>query len=229
MLGIFNRNDVVIDMEWIAKHEEDYRHTPDIWRLEGRAGWLLFVYGEEMHTLPIEGICQGKAYTVESFTLWKKRLAEASWAFALDRQVANFSWAEDLQIVGQLYVVPPRMIVALDNWYGNTVNYQRRRMRVRTPFRRTFWTNTLGILKDEFDIEENTAWMYIGTPSVFLPQLKQTFSTPVSQHPRHEFDLVKQFKPRPQSYIKQNYYYFSVLEYEPINPIPPAVSDVPFE
>lgn len=215
MFGLFKKE---LDKPSLFEMEKAFsltEFTPDIAILERRQCNLLFVYDEMMqhhrefslieeHAIPL-----GVVYTKDDFVLYKRKLHEASYAFALDESPFK---APKTTIKGQLLAIPrdedgSTRFIELDIVKENGIKFERRRVTVVMPYYyvgirdgkpfRGYW---------EVPIR---CYMYVGVKDHWHPLLEANDD---GEEGFFLFDAVKTFTPNNPN-LKE-YYYFSKLEYE---------------
>lgn len=206
-----------------ALANECCRFTPDVGVLETYQSQLLFVYGNEMrghskHEAVNEASCfMFSAFTKSRFTLWKHKLGKTeTYPIALDPIHPRLP---ALPINGEVYAITPYQIIELDNEKENTVRFIRKRIRLIVPYQKISWfkdpsqADKLGFSRLEGEkhlyrltqVQEITAWAYIGTVDYWSPRLDAGYSFGQVQHYEMRSDV-------PQ--LSKQYYYFNRFEYE---------------
>lgn len=214
MLGWFKdntarimRNEQKPDAEFFSGAIAKSQFTPDIATLSRREFQLIFVYGTQMrghpeHELVIaHGAYLATAYTGQRYTLWKKRLGEASFPIALTGVGwSRPDWARPTPsfVQGELYAIPTAQLIELDKHYQNTLEFERKRMLMTIPYRKLYRVcspDTQAAIDKYFGIESAVvttqtsveivkAWMYIGKPDHWDDQLGHFFNPVDRYHPR---------------------------------------------
>jgi hypothetical protein len=211
--------------EMICHAAQCNKFTPDIDQLERSEFQRVFIYNEMKHGhraagfLP-ETIAERDAtcYTDAYFVMHKKRLGKASQAIATDGDVwplANGGTAERARIQGELYIVASKHIPVLDTYHQNTLEFERRRVRILRPWRHVvrakdgFPLNgqmldtfkARGIVHSMRGCATMDSWMYVGNPNYWGEQVSWNFKT------------VSQFTSPNEKWLN-NYYAFTPKEYE---------------
>jgi hypothetical protein len=211
--------------ELVKTAAERNKFTPDIWELERSEFQRVFIYDEMKHGhrsnafLP-EELAERDAtcYTESYFVLHKKQLGQASQAIATDGDVWPHPFgatAERARIQGEMYVVFSSHIPVLDTYHQNTIEFERRRVRILRPWRHVvkakdgFPLNgeilesfkARGIVHSMRGCATMDAWMYVGRQEYWGEQLARQF-TP-----------VKMFTSPNEPWLKE-YYAFTQKEYE---------------
>lgn len=211
--------------EMIKGAAERNRFTPDIGVLEQAAFQRMFVYDEMKHGhrshafLPEDLVTRdATCYTDNYFVLHKKQLGQASQAIATDCDIwplPHGNTADRARVQGELYKVPSTHIPILDTYHQNTVEFERRRVRILRPWRHIvrakdgFPLNgehlesfkARGIVHSMRGIGPIDAWMYIGKLDYWEKQMASLFAT------------VAQYTSPNEGWLK-NYYAFTKKEYE---------------
>ncbi len=211
--------------EMIKASAERNRFTPDIATLEQAASQRVFVYNEMKHGhrsqafLPEDLVTRdATCYTDNYFVLHKKQLGQASLAVATDGDMWPMpcgAIADRARIQGELYVVPSPHMTILDTYHQNTLEFERRRIRVVRPYRSIVRAKdgfplggeilesfkARGIVHSMRHCATMDAWMYVGRPDYWEQQLASLFTT------------VSQFTSPNEGWLKP-YYAFTKKEYE---------------
>lgn len=212
-------------VEHIKAAAEKNRFTPDIAELERSELQRVFIYDEMKHGhranvfLP-EVLAQRDAtcYTDNYFVMHKKHLGKASQAIATDADVwplPHGNTADRARIQGEVYVVYSSHIPVLDTYHQNTIEFERRRVRILRPWRQLvrakdgFPLNgqmlesfkARGIVHSMSGCSTVDAWMYIGKPEFWATQMSYRFTT------------VSMFKSPNEKWLDA-YYAFTPKEYE---------------
>ncbi len=200
-------------------------YTPDIAQLEKSEFQRVFIYdemkhGHRSHVFLPEDITKRDAvcYTHDYFVLHTKRLGKASQAIATDSDLWPHPFgatAHRARIQGELYVVPSSHIPNIDSYHQNTIEFERRRVRILRPWRSIvrakdgFPLNgqmlesfkARGIVHSMRGCATIDAWMYVGISDFWSNLLARQFS-PVSM-----------FTSPNEGWLKE-YYAFTPKEYE---------------
>lgn len=211
--------------DMIRSAAERNRYTPDIGTLERSEFQRVFIYNEMKYAhrakdfLP-ETLVERDAtcYTDDYFVLHKKRLGQASQAIATDADVWPHPLgptADRARIQGELYIICSSHISVLDTYHQNTIEFERRRVRILRPWRHIvrakdgFPLNgqmlesfkARGIVHSMRGCATMDAWMYVGRQDFWAGQLARLF-TPVSLYTSPNEQWLKE------------YYAFTPKEYE---------------
>lgn len=211
--------------ELVKTASERNRFTPDIWELERSEFQRVFIYnemklGHRSDPFLPENLAERDAtcYTESYFVLHKKKLGQASQAIATDGDLWPHPFgatAERAKIQGDMYVVYSSHIPVLDTYHQNTVEFERRRVRILRPWRNVvrakdgFPLNgqmldsfkARGIVHSMRGCATMDAWMYVGKPEFWAEQLARQFAP------------VKLFTSPNEPWLKE-YYAFTLKEYE---------------
>lgn len=180
--------DLPVYQDWIGEANLRTAFTPDIAWLEQYEMQNVFVYGETQrghraaHLVNDNGAFYAAGFTnTPGFTLWKKKLGEASSAIAMpaplperDAALAFPPPAFPLgsRIKGELHTVRSSQMIELDKYHLNGYHYLRRRVYVAVPYSQVLWlkepyyTNNKRetIYKTDTKVNLVKAWMYLGIP-----------------------------------------------------------------
>jgi len=185
--------------------------APDIWKLEMYMRQLIFVpddlkYGGPNHQLisesswtkePLHPAC----YTHSNYTFWKKDLGDKSYPVVLPENYrpSGFIRGEIIPapIKGELWAIRPSCFRVLDKHRNYGVQFIRDRVPITYPYREIGFNKKqpLPKISDEY-FTTVTAWMYIGIPEYWDPQIGGIFQT--SHMDVYEHDV-------PKPYVKQFY------------------------
>jgi hypothetical protein len=192
------------EMDEIAERR---KYTPDIIKLEQSQAQLLFVCDETMrehrehHLLEVDGVkdhCD--AFTVDFFSMFKKKLGLETIAFPLGVRFMTAPWA---RIRGELYEVPtnviPNPFCLLDTYHENGVQSIRVRVNLIVPYYRRVYGQEPS---HKVRYEKIRAWMYVGIPLQWHDLIDNGY----------HFTPVKTFTPnKPNS---SPYYHFTPQGYK---------------
>lgn len=222
-ISVVAQNELLLDM--IRSAAERNRFTPDIADLERSEFQRVFIYNEmkyahRSHSFLPETLVERDAicYTDNYFTLHKKQLGKASQAIATDSDLWPHPLgptADRARVQGELYVVCSSHISVLDTYHQNTVEFERRRVRILRPWRHIvkakdgFPLNgqilesfkARGIVHSMSGCASMDAWMYIGRQEYWSGFLARLF-TPVHMYTSPNEQWLKE------------YYAFTLKEYE---------------
>jgi hypothetical protein len=175
-------------------------YTPDMWR-ECRFEWRRLFIPDEMqrgfYRYPLiqeNSWFRARAFTEESFTMWKKKLGEASYAIVLPQAYSNVPLAH---IGGQLHYVRPNLFKELDKLKLNGLQFIRRPVSVMVPFREQVSSRTAGHER----VRRCYAFMYVGIADYWNRELDGGYY----------FEPVRRYESK-SAFVK-DYYLFSKLEY----------------
>lgn len=221
------------DSAWIKAVDDRMQYTPDIWRLQSQFYQPLFVYDEMMRGMFAHNMIKDTsilicpAFTVDSFSMWKKKLGKHTSAIAI--QEPQFITAPPKLIRGEFFAVEPQTFIDLDNYRQNGVVFRRIEVDITIPHKkRTTYKRMVDMYaKQLVDMEQNgpktlfkiskeksyilKAWMYIGMPEFFS-------GTDPDDPKRGKFaldggflyEVVRSFKPNNPDL--KPYYQFTQLE-----------------
>lgn len=208
LLGLVNNYRIRRFVERADEHK-----TPDIAHLEQYHWQLLFVYDSMMLRHPKNELLGGEAiklanaYSVDNFSLWRKKLGLESYPIPVTKQ---FSFAPFCRIKGELWAVRPYRYIEIDKLKNNGVHFRRERVRVIIPYRAvtvvSSYPETLDketVLSDE-RVHIIKAWMHVGNYGYWSELIDAGYTTTPVQH----------FIPKVQSNVAlMQYYYFTKKEY----------------
>ena len=171
---IFDRTDPM----WTKFREEADRKamfTPDIADIQDQYAHNIFIYNECMRGNPQHNVLGeaslfgGLAYTESSdFVLYTKKLGRETYPFALpitdDHKMGRSSLIGDPgQIMGEVYSIRPDALISLDNYMLNTVQFERKRVKVVRPYHPDE--------KSALEVHTTEVWMYIGSYEFWKDQI----------------------------------------------------------
>jgi hypothetical protein len=219
----FSKKSDAPSLAWMEEAAKESQFTPDLSQLMKSQFQLLFIYDRMMRGFPDYGkvdthsVYQATAYTEGKFSMIKRELGGESYPVAFDQMIRLKDW-EILDIVmqdtvreiarlhshvprpqlvkGQLHAVRPYHFLELDKLMQNGVIFQRKRVKLITPYRKKVGNI---VQPGDFTVE-NSAWMYIGVPDYWRPLLTQP----------SQYSKVQVFQSRKE--FLDPYYYFSKLE-----------------
>ncbi len=223
--------DLSVYEKWVGEANRRTDFTPDISELEQHEYQLLFVYGETQRGHPAFPIVnEGSAHictaftNTPGFTLWKRNRGLASTVVALSAPLPEKDAAPlfppthfgvltpSSRIKGELYAIRPYQMMELDKYHLNGYHYLRRRVHLAIPYSQVMWlkhpylnptTVYSSTYKTDTKIRIVKAWMYLGIPEYWEPQLDGGY----------EFTPVKLMRTYERPWIS-NYYYFTKNEYD---------------
>jgi gamma-glutamylcyclotransferase (GGCT)/AIG2-like uncharacterized protein YtfP len=184
--------------------------TPDRYRLERSKYNLLLEYGELQDGLPSHDLITRHplchAFTVETFSLWKKNDIIIPTAIALklnfeDPRIAMI--AHKIKIRGELYKCTTADLIELDKYRHEGVQFERRRINIVLP-----------ILDKDFEPKRANAWVYVGKREFWEKPLKQDleFSKVHRGGFTGEFSPVSSYDDQRRPWIGR-YYHFTPNEF----------------
>lgn len=173
MLGFFKKTDPL----WEQFSEEANRKaqfTPDIEDVQDKYCHNVFIYNECQSHGPKNNVINGSVYGGHSYTessdyvLYKKLLAKETYPFAFeitdDEKLGRSSYIGDMgQIMGELWLIRPNDLIALDNYMLNTVQFDRKRVKIVVPFHADE--------QSPVDVHTIEAWMYVAKKKFWSPQI----------------------------------------------------------
>jgi hypothetical protein len=162
-------------------HVQDVlKYTPDMHHLQTYEKVRLFVYGEDMSSMPKYEELLGEfepeatAFTFENFETWKHKLGKETYPIALEKRSstrAYHAWAKAdslnppwAKVKGEVYLVPPERIFFLDSYRKNGVEFVRKRVHLILPFRHVKYPGFP-------QLQDMKAWMYVGKPDYWADRL----------------------------------------------------------
>jgi len=170
--------------QWLEEDQWETKNTPDVATLEAQALVHVFVYGQMMRKRPQHKkwmgdknsayLCYG--FTYEPYEMWKKELGKESYPVALEGATPGFP---SNRIKGELHTMLPHQVFTLDRMMENTVQFERRRVRIVIPHYRDM--SFFGSAQDmpAFQAEDKythslqtptvSAFMYVGKPDYWEP------------------------------------------------------------
>ncbi len=189
------------EMAFIDEANREVEYTWDEWRLS-RYEWQRLFIPDEMqrgyYRYPLiaeKSYFAYRAFTEESFTLWKKKLGAATYAIALPEAKYNIPLAH---IGGQVHIVRSEVFKELDKLKLNGVHFERKRVSVLIPFREQVTGRAAGHER----VRRKYCHMYVGIPDYWNQQLDGGYY----------FSPCRRIE-NPHSKFVSDYYLFSKLEY----------------
>jgi hypothetical protein len=150
------------NQEWLKKNNTT-EFTPDLYKLEGNVGHVLFEYGD-MHNRTIKDFCLPlPAYTVDKYTMLKSRSTPFINPLVLSTSVNTT--AERARLKGRMYFAELPNLIDLDNQKQNGVQFTRERVKLMSYALEETRKETLRPIIF-------TAWMYLGIKTYWEPQLQ---------------------------------------------------------
>jgi hypothetical protein len=164
MMNPFQRKMRIPSKGWLERMTSKYRYTPDIARLENIVGHYLFICDDlkelhRRHNLISPYPVQAEAVTKDSFAVWVRHLGKESYPIPLPDRCARMPYS---RIQGELYFVPTSVIVSIDNYRRNGVEFHRKRIDVRIPHKQLWLDLQLQPKETNWMYHTVEAWMYIG-------------------------------------------------------------------
>ena len=211
--------------DMIMSAAERNKFTPDIADLERSEFQRVFIYNEmkyahRSHCFLPETLAERDAtcYTDNYFVMHNKRLGKASQAVATDSDLwphPGGATADRARIQGELYVVCSSHISVLDTYHQNTVEFERRRVRILRPYRDMIRAKdgfplngqilesfkARGIVHSMRGCATMDAWMYLGRQEYWGGLLSSLFFP------------VRMFTSPNEQWLRE-YYAFTPKEYE---------------
>ena len=216
-------------LNWHERLTTTYRHTPDIMDIERQAQHLLFVCDEfqKSHRYNVhlgDGKFKYTAFTEQKLALWKKVLGLETQAIALPYGLRSNAPAAFIR--GDLYLVPPDVIISLDNLRGNTVQFNRKRVSLNIPTRKDVWDRLGQTTESNTQVNTVRAWMYVGNVDYWGDQLRSGCTIQIRKPESHRtiyrakglasgplFLPVRLYEPKKNNPLLGTYYHFAPSEY----------------
>lgn len=185
--------------------------TPDLYKLERSKYNLMFEYGELMDGLPSHGLITKfplwHAYTVETFSVWKKNdsVVPQPLALKINFEDPNIAMrAFKAKVRGELYKCTTADLLELDKYRSAGVQFDRRKVNIVLP-----------ITDEDGHPKRCNAWMYVGKAKFWeKPMIKDLeFSKVHRGGPYGEFSIVKTYDDNRRPWIGR-YYHFTPNEFE---------------
>lgn len=136
---------LVPSLEWYDAAQKMTQYTPDLLALQELTAHNLFVYDDMMtgggkHNLLAGCQRQCSAFTLNGFSLWKKKLGNETFPIALTntfnkgRKINAFTQCQTARVKGELYSVSTKKLLELDTHKVNTLQFERQRIILKIPF-----------------------------------------------------------------------------------------------
>jgi hypothetical protein len=211
--------------QWLDSAKPEY--TPDIARLQLSTHWNFFIYDEmmrrhSMHNELKDSEYWGVGYTLfDNFTMFKQDLGRRSSPIVLvgadvqvplpgistSRLLAKIPKLNKVRrparIKGELFTVPTDLILELDKYNLNTVQFERVRVDVLVPCRKVWHNSRAGTFTSEEHKRVVRAFMYIGVRSYWDNLIDGGFN----------YKLTSMFTPNNLWSVQdRDYYYFSSMD-----------------
>jgi len=201
------------DLSPLLDFDKDTEYTPDVATLERRTHWLLFVPDQMMsrHHSNVKlgsSVKMLEALTEDNFSFWKQRRGDFTQAIPLGEA---FKTVPFNPIKGEVFLVKSQKFFELDTERRNGVEFERKRIKLKVPYRRVSSKDFFIKEKDKYEWAlANTpyhegqlnAWMYVGISNYWSPLLDGGYM----------FTPVKSFIPHNKRLTQ--YYYFTIGEYD---------------
>jgi gamma-glutamylcyclotransferase (GGCT)/AIG2-like uncharacterized protein YtfP len=166
----------------IALYES--RHTPDINYIESKRGHLLFVYGTLKKGMSRHWMLeQYKARFVATATTFMRYSLYYSPKLGFPVMMPGLVKTPAGNVCGQLYIVPPKVILELDEIEKNTVLYNR--MRINTQL-------LTKPMDNQFQQYATTyAFAYVGWQKEWLPLVNDNRLLPLIPHKNGMLNFIQ--------------------------------------
>lgn len=222
-----------IDPKWFGLVMEALRFTPDAGDLYTQEYHLLFAYNGLMKNgvehWRVKETCllnpsgqpmRWRAYTKDDFSVWTKDERTRLKPVALQptdhdhpmwsaTKRAGLNRAPPAKVKGELYLVPPDLILKLDIDHKNGIQFKRIPIHVYIPERRVHWLrdpasapgmgeHLSSTFTSDFHLRMKKAWMYVGVQDYWEPVIDAGFS----------FSPTPCYQPKKQSAWLSRYYHF---------------------
>lgn len=186
------------------------KYTPDYVELQQHKYQLLFCPDELMigyHKNDLLGKSESlaTAFTVDEYTMVKKRLGKQSQAITLKERNSMYP---SLPIKGKLFAVRPYRFLEIDKYKENRVQFYRERVALSVPYSVKMWCKERDLLQRAFNEKRQhifqqdpaivEAWMYVGVNDYWKELLDGGMMYPA----------VKQYH-----HLNGGYYFFTKGEY----------------
>lgn len=163
------------------------KHTPDWPLLQMYEHHTVFLWGDTMsghraHTM-VDGLNSHNALTKQDFVMLKRNLGKATFPVVLDvpeRAVYGdvLGRANPAKVYGEVFTLRPHLVIELDNYMANTIEYHRRRVDIIIPFHEVYKKCCFGqghkpfieTWKSERLYFRKRAWMYVADFSFYMDQ-----------------------------------------------------------
>lgn len=183
-------------LKWVLEDmERKHLYTPDKETVLAKSKWYLFLpddlkFRHRRHDL-IQGNSELKvhaAYTEKDFFHWKKDLGDASFTIPLQctpKEKQGHLGPMPAKVCGELHLVDSHLLLYLDQHRLNGVQFERKRIKLRIPYREQRWLKDRGRAEEvlgrnldastayltKWQYAEEWAWMYCGIRDYWDEQL----------------------------------------------------------
>ena len=186
-----------ISPEFIKRVSEDVEFTPDMWHLERRPLHNVFVYDGLMKSYRHHHLLEGGAMRIakgftkySNYVMWKKDLSAETFPFVLEtdldksnefffrfRNGGNCSHflGNPYLISGELYTMTANRIKELDKHMLNTVQFDRKRIKVTIPYR------LKSNISERLSVDVG-AFMYVGKMDFWADLISNDLCSPVKHY-----------------------------------------------
>jgi hypothetical protein len=192
-------------VQWLANVHDQCSNTPDSGELYEKDYHLVFFYDQLMskrdeHWLVKDhalyngpDIVTWRGFTVLNHGLWVHDLRSHKTAIPLsvtdadrkdweDNNPTGSRRAPPAKVKGELYLVRPELLFLLDKDKQNGVEFERKRVLVRIPYRKVVWVKDPSLHPDNpeklesvhtssFETKLVHPWMYVGVDDYWAPRL----------------------------------------------------------
>ena len=206
-----------------SKHEVDWlnesvRHSPDLGKLEQYEFQLLFSPDETQRGYPQYPLIEDSvflchAFTQKTYNYWQQRDGQLI-PLEADKPAAVKYFPPSLRIKGEVHAIRPYQFRDLDTWKQNTVQYNRKRVKLLIPHREVIVDDYYdedgkelpfclqgkkGIVGPE-QIHIIRAWMYVGRDE-YWDELLTPFNFHAVQHHMSRRPWLKEYYSYPKREI----------------------------
>lgn len=207
--------------EWLQQCSDRAWHSPDVLQLEQKERWNLFVYDNlmigrnEYPLLRDRGTFRWHGFTRNHYSMWKANLEKGSYAVPLvpkdPRDITPWSetdrfanrFGHHSAIKGQLFSVPPSVLLELDKTRQNNVEFIRQRVEIEVPLKEVLFFGDQGVEPVKRTINIQQAWMYVGKSEFWNDQIDAGWMfSPVDIHKARSISTTGHDETR-------HYYYFN--------------------
>lgn len=151
----FKKKIIAPPRKLIVEMSQSLQYSPDAAFIETRSPWILFVCDDLMfsmrkHQVLLQAGAKRAdpnqnhvyAYTSASYVFWKYNAGLNSFAVPVDTPPANYinrpvwdtTGPQAHKIKGEVYKISPEGIFELDEYYRNTLEYERRHILIVVPY-----------------------------------------------------------------------------------------------
>lgn len=213
-MSFFSRNTkpIVEEIPNFLEYGQHTMYTPDVAVLQRRTDWFLFVPDTMMlkHRDHLKLGCSAfkmlDAISEDKFTFWKKDLGEVIQTIPLTERFGHTPYAN---IRGEAFLVKPQTLFRLDTERKNGIEFIRKRVKLKIPYRKVLKVQVTDRAMYEWAINNTdyhegqlNAWMYQGNPEYWSDLIDGGYS----------YTPVKSFTPNNPRL--EPYYYFTIGEYD---------------